>query len=271
VVLRTARRLDAALAGTELTWCDLRVPALATVDLTGHRVEAVLAVGKHLLTRIDPGLTLHSHLRMDGSWHLFATGQRWTGGPGHTVRAVLGNERWQAVGYRVHDLALVARRDEHTLVGHLGPDVLADDWDVAEAVRRLLAGPDRPIGEALMDQRTVAGIGNMYKSETLFLSGLDPWTPATQVPDPVGLFERARRLMTANLGRVRQTTTADTGRGRQHWVYQRGGQPCRRCGTLVRRDEQGNGARSTYWCPTCQPGPGPGSGPGSGPAPDPAA
>ncbi len=157
VVRRTARALDAALAGSDLTVFDLRVPAYATVDLAGHRVEGVVSVGKHLLTRVTPDLTVHSHLRMDGSWHLFRTGQRWTGGPGHTVRAVLGNESWQAVGYRVHDLAVVARGDEHTLVGHLGPDLLADDWDVAEAMRRLVADPDRPIGEALLDQRVVAG------------------------------------------------------------------------------------------------------------------
>ncbi len=260
VVRRTARALDAALAGSDLTVFDLRVPAYATVDLAGHRVEAVVAVGKHLLTRVAPDLTVHSHLRMDGSWHLFRAGQRWTGGPGHTVRAVLGNESWQAVGYRVHDLAVVARRDEHTLVGHLGPDLLADGWDLAEAVRRLGADPDRPIGEALLDQRVVAGIGNLYKSETLFLSGVDPWTTAAKVADPVALLERARRLMTANLDRATQTTTGDTRRGEQHWVYQRGGRPCRRCGTPVRRAEQGlgGGERSTYWCPACQPGPGPG-------------
>ncbi len=262
VVRRTARSLGAALSGADLTSFDLRVPALATADLVGHRVEAVVAVGKHLLTRIAPDLTLHSHLRMDGSWHVFRTGDRWNAGPGHAIRVVLGNERWQAVGYRVHDLALIARGDEHTLVGHLGPDLLAEDWDVDEAARRLLEAPGRPVGEALLDQRAVAGIGNLYKSETLFLSGLDPWLPVGEVRDPAGLLDLARRLMTANLDRVAQATTGDTSRGRQHWVYQRGGRPCRRCGTPVRQATQG-AERWTYWCPDCQPGPGPAPATGS--------
>ena len=133
VVRRTARRLDAALAGETLTVADLRVPALATADLVGHDVEAVVAVGKHLLVRIAPALTLHAHLRMDGAWHVFHAGDRWDAGPGHEIRVVLGDVRWTAVGYRVHDLALVRRADESTLVGHLGPDILDVDFDAARA------------------------------------------------------------------------------------------------------------------------------------------
>jgi endonuclease VIII len=261
VVLRTARRLHEALAGQVLTVADLRVPTLSTVDLVGHRVDEVVAVGKHLLTRLAPDWTLHSHLRMDGSWHVFGTGDRWTGGAGHTIRAVLGNDRWTAVGYRVHDLALVRRADETSLVGHLGPDLLVDDWDAAEAERRLTAQPDRTVGEALRDQRCVAGIGNLFLSETLFLSGVDPWRPVGEVPTLGAVLERARRLMTASVARTGQTTTGDTRRGQQHWVYQREGDPCRRCGTTIRRAQQGPAMleRSTYWCPSCQPGPGPGS------------
>ena len=270
VVLRTARRLHEALAGQPLSVADLRVPSLATADLTGHDVEEVVSVGKHLLMRVAPDWTLHSHLRMDGSWHVFRTGARWTGGPGHTIRAVLGNTQWTAVGYRVHDLALVRRRDEAKLVGHLGPDLLADDWDLTEAVRRLHAEPQRPIGQAQRDQRNVAGIGNLFLSETLFLSGVDPWRPVGEVPAIETLLERARRLMTASVAHLGQSTTGDTRRGQGQWVYRREGEPCRRCGTTVRRGQQGaqTEERSTYWCPSCQPGSGPG--PTSG-APDSAA
>ena len=261
VVRRTARTLHAALAGQVLTSFDLRVPQWATTDLCGNRVEAVLAVGKHLLMRVAPELTVHSHLRMDGSWQLYRPGQRWTGGAGHTIRAVLGNEQWQAVGYRVHELAVVARADEGTLVGHLGPDLLGTQWQVQAGVTRLLADPGRTVGEALVDQRTVAGIGNVYKSETLFLAGVDPWLPVGSVPDPAAVLGLARRLMTANLARTGQVTTGQTRRGHQHWVYRRDGQPCRRCGTTVRAGVQGapGSERSTYWCPACQPGPGPGA------------
>ncbi len=256
VVLRTARRLHEALAGEVLQVADLRVPALATADLAGRRVDEVVAVGKHLLVRVAPDLTLHSHLRMDGSWQVVRTGTRWTGGPGHAVRVVLGTARWTAVGYRVHDLALVRRSDESTLVGHLGPDVLSPDWDVDEAVRRVRAHPARTIGDALRDQRCVAGIGNLFVSETLFLSGVHPWRATADVSDLPGVLHRVRRLMLASVQRTGQSTTGDTRRGRQHWVYRREGEPCRRCGTVVRAAPQGEDPvqqRTTYWCPSCQP------------------
>lgn len=259
VVRRTARRLDAALAGATLTVADLRVPALATTDLVGHDVEEVVAVGKHLLVRIAPALTLHAHLRMDGAWNVFHAGDRWDAGPGHEIRVVLGNERWTVVGYRVHDLALVRRADEPTLVGHLGPDILDADWDAARALRHVGATPGRAVGEAMLDQRCVAGIGNLYACEALFLSGVDPWLPCEQVADLAAVLDTARRLMSANLERTTQATTGDTRPGREHWVYRRSGRPCRRCGTTVRRAEQGPPLqeRARYWCPTCQPGAGP--------------
>jgi endonuclease VIII len=255
VVLRTARRLHEALAGHDLTVVDLRVPSLATVDLTSHQVQEVVAAGKHILVRIAPSWTLHSHLRMDGSWHVFAAGQRWTGGAGHTIRAVLGTAQWTAVGYRVHDLTLVRRRDEATLVGHLGPDLLGDGWDAAEAVRRLHTQPDREIGMALLDQRNLAGVGNVYRAETLFLSGVSPWTRVAAVPDVGLLVQTAHRLLMANRDRVRQVTTGVDRRGAEHWVYGRSGQPCRRCGTPIRSAMQGEppNDRRVYWCPTCQP------------------
>jgi endonuclease-8 len=140
---------------------------------------------------------------------------------------VLANDEWAAVGYRVHDLALVATADEEILVGHLGPDLLGPDWDPDEAVRRLAAQPDRPIGEALLDQRSLAGVGNMYKVEVLFLHRLNPWSPTGAVPDLRAVVVTAHRLLHANREHPAQSTTGSLRRGEQHWVYGRAGRPCR--------------------------------------------
>ena len=254
-----ARRMHVALGGRALTRFDLRVPAHATADLTGRTVLEVLARGKHMLSRIDGGLTLHTHFRMDGSWYLQRPGTRWRGGPAHEVRAVLANAEWEAVGYRLHDVKLVPTAEEDRLVGHLGPDVLGPDWDPAEAARRMAAQPDRAIGDALLDQRVLAGLGNLYKAETLFLTGVSPWTPVRQVPDVPKVVDRAYRLMRANRDHPEQSTTGSMHRDETHWVYGRGRRPCRRCGTPIAVGEQGDAAyaRITYWCPHCPPGPAP--------------
>jgi endonuclease-8 len=253
------RRLHDALAGQPLTRSDFRVPQLATVDLSGRTVTEVVSRGKHLLTRIGDDLTLHTHFRMDGSWHLYRPGDRWRGGPEWQVRVLLENAGWQAVGYRLPVVELFRRDRESEAVGHLGPDVLGPDWDAGEAVRRLAADPEREIGEALLDQRNLAGIGNLYKSESLFLHGVTPWTGVGAVPDLPRLVERAARLLEANKETVSQVTTGDPRRGRQHWVFERGGRPCLRCGTPVASAEQGRAPyqRISYWCPTCQIGPAP--------------
>ena len=250
-----ARNLRAALAGQALVRSDFRVPSLATVDLLGQRVLDVASAGKHLLTRLEEGLTLHTHLGMEGAWHLYRPGRRWAGGPDHQVRVVLGTQSWTAVGYRLPVLELLATADEHLAVGHLGPDLLADDFDLPEAVRRLRAAAQQPVGEAVLDQRNLAGIGNLYRAEVLFLSGVSPWRPVADVPDLDGLVARARRLLRANAARASQVTTGDLRPGRTTWVYGRGRQPCRRCGTPVRSAEQGDPphARISYWCPSCQP------------------
>jgi endonuclease-8 len=251
----TAHRLHQALAGREVTVFDLRVPALATADLRGRVVEAVLARGKHLLTRFDGEVTLHSHLRMDGSWYLTRAGERARRHPEHTIRALVGNADWLATGYRVHDLRIVTRAGEAELVGHLGPDLLGPDWDPALAVTNLRRVADVPIGEALLDQRNLAGIGNLYKCEVLFVEHLNPWTPSGDVAGPDRLVRTAQRLLRANRDHPEQTTTGYPDRGRAHWVYERAGEACLRCRTPIRRADQGAPprARSTYWCPTCQP------------------
>lgn len=173
-VLQTAQRLHIALAGQVLTHSDLRVPRFATADLTGRTVLGVTPRGKHLLTRIEGGLTLHSHLGMDGAWRLYAARERWRGGPGHQIRAVLSTAHLTAVGYRLPVLELLRTADEEKAVGHLGPDLLGPGWDPDTALRNLLADPARPLGEALLDQRNLAGIGNIYKAELCFLARATP-------------------------------------------------------------------------------------------------
>ncbi len=254
-----AQRLHAALAGQVLVRSDFRVPSLAEVDLSGRAVLQVVPRGKHLLTRLEGGLTLHTHFRMDGSWHLYRPGERWTGGPEWQVRAVLETPERLAVGYRLPVVELLPTEREDDVVGHLGPDVLGPDWDAAEALRRLLAEPGREVGMALLDQRNLAGLGNLYRTEALFLQGLTPWVPVGEVPDLAALVERGRRLMTANRGRWEQTTTGSLRAGEMHWVFERTGRPCRRCGARVVTAEQGAAprARLSYWCPHCQRGPAP--------------
>ncbi|GIG86702.1 Fpg/Nei family DNA glycosylase [Plantactinospora endophytica] len=282
-VWNTARALHRALAGDRLTATDFRVPQLATADLTGATVLESAARGKHLLLRLrvpnsdglraqdgdrlraqdgdvqrvpdgDGLLTLHSHLRMDGAWRAYAPGERWAARPAHTIRVVLRTADAVAVGYHLHDLALIPTAEEPSLVGHLGPDLLGPDWDPTEAVRRLAAQPARSIAEALLDQTNLAGIGNLYKSELLFLRGVSPWTPVREVPDLPGMVALAHRLLMANRGRWTQSTTGSLHRGRTSYVYGRRSEPCRRCGSTIRKQDQGE--RVTYWCPVCQPEPG---------------
>jgi len=255
-VWRAALHLDRALSGATLVETDFRVPAHATLDLSGRPVLTTLARGKHLLTRIGPDHTLHTHLKMEGSWHLYRPGTRWRR-PAHEARVVLRTEDWTAVGFALGVTEVVARDAEDTVVGHLGPDLLGPDWDEQEALSRLLATPSRPVGEAILDQRNLAGIGNLYTSELCFLAGVHPWLPVGEVPDLPRLLRRAKAALEANKERVEQTLTGDLRRGRQTWVYRRERQPCRRCGTRVQVDQQGPTLqeRARYWCPTCQPEP----------------
>ncbi|MEU7135812.1 DNA-formamidopyrimidine glycosylase family protein [Streptomyces sp. NPDC046261] len=258
-IWRTARGLHDALAGETLVRSDLRVPKLATVDLTGRTVLEIVPRGKHLLMRVEGGLTLHSHLGMDGSWRIQAPGRRPGGGPQHQIRAVLATAGHTAVGYRLPVLDLLRTTDESTVVGHLGPDLLGPDWDAEEAVRRLLADPGRTIGEALLDQRNLAGIGNVYKSEICFMLRVTPWLPIAAFPGPEHLVALARKLLEANKSRAFRITTADARPDRRLWVYGRADKPCRRCGTPVLTADQGPAGqeRTTFWCPHCQAGPSP--------------
>jgi len=252
------RRLHDALAGQRLLRTDFRVPQHATADLTGRAVREVVSRGKHLLTRIDDDLTLHTHFRMDGTWHLYRPGDRWRGGPDWQVRVVLTTDQWHAVGYRLPVVELLARADENRAVGHLGPDILGDDWDREKAIRRLAQQPDREVGQALLDQRNLAGIGNLYRSEALFLAGVSPWLAVGDVPDLGVVVDVAVRLLQANKANPAQVTTGDPRRGRSHFAYERAGKPCLRCRTPIAMAEQGAPpyGRIVYWCRRCQPGAG---------------
>ncbi len=259
-VWRAARRLNRGLQGHRLTGSDFRVPQHATADLSGATVLGTAAHGKHMLTRFDNGATLHTHFRMDGSWTVLAPGRSLPKHLQADVRVVLFSERGpQAYGLSIPVVELVPTRDEHTVVGHLGPDPLRPDWNPDEAVRRLGSDPHRPAVAALLDQRLMAGLGNLWANELLFVRGSNPWSPVGELDLPA-VVAAAERMLRQSI-RVRgngQVTTGDPRPGRDHWVYGRAGLPCRRCGTPVRVEAEIAGdaeRRRTWWCPTCQPGP----------------
>jgi endonuclease-8 len=250
-----AARLRDALEGELLTRTDFRVPQHATADLSGNYLDEIVARGKHMLFRIDDGTTLHTHFKMEGSWHIYPIGERWTGGPEHQIRVVLGTDDRYAVGYRMGIVELIPTEKEGDVVGHLGPDPLGPDWDAAEAVRRIKERADDAVGSVVLDQSVIAGPGNIYRSEVCFLRGLHPLTPVGRVVDVDGLVDLLARLMHANRTTGMQITTGDTRRGRMQWVYGRAGQPCRRCSTPIETTEQAGpgGPRVVFWCPSCQP------------------
>jgi endonuclease-8 len=261
-VYRAARRLDDKLTGRPLLRTDFRVPQHATADLSGGLVTGTVSRGKHLLTRIGHASgdwTLHTHLKMEGHWAVYRPGERWRR-PAHQARVVLETDAHQAVGFSLGVVELVPTRDEDDVVGHLGPDLLGPDWDEAEALRRLGAEPARRIRDALLDQRNLAGIGNMYAAELCFVSGVRPTRPLGEVPDLARLVRTAKAMLELNKERPVQATTGDLRQGRRMWVYRRDREPCRRCGTPIEvamlGDPAGPGQpareRAAYWCPRCQ-------------------
>ena len=249
-VRRTARRLDAALAGGTLVRADLRVPRFATVDLRGMQVLGTHVVGKHMLTRLVDerrAWTLHHHLRMDGSWRTGPPGG--PGAPGHQIRVWLSTSSAQAVGVRVHDIEVRQTREEAHWVGHLGPDIMADVFD-PDAAAEILIAADRPLVEALLDQRLVCGMGTIWASELASAAGADPWATTSTVG---GLSES---LSGIRIRMLRAVDAAPPVTRRELRVFERTGQPCRRCGTPIRSGRVGVApmARPTYWCPRCQAG-----------------
>jgi endonuclease-8 len=268
-IFRAAQTLHRALSGHIVVRFESVFPALTRVhedsQLTGRTIERVESMGKHLLMHFSGGTVLRTHMRMNGSWHIYRPGERWQR-PRRDMRIVVATKAFEAVGFNipVAEFISTAGLSKHRELRGLGPDLLNDNLDVSEAIRRLRERGSTKVSEALLSQRVLAGIGNVYKCEVLFLCGVNPFLTIDRLTDAqlASLVETARRLLRANVsmrlapmttyGGLRRTTARDDPQARL-WVYGRARLPCRKCGTPVQVTKQGVDARLTYWCPKCQP------------------
>ena len=243
-IFRTAERLRAALQGKRVI--SARPDQLKR--LAGTTVSDVQPVGKHLMIRFDNGLALHTHMRMRGTWQVYPRGQR-AAGPDWQLKAILETDDMVAACLAAPLVELI--RDESAHIGHLGPDILGEDWDVRAVVGRAKSMGTAAIGVVMLDQRVTAGIGNVYRCESLWQRKLNPWKPVDQLTDDelASLFEVARQAMRANLGGGSRRRFPGYGMGA---VHGRGGRPCPRCGTRIKVRALGEHARLVYWCPACQ-------------------
>jgi endonuclease-8 len=280
-ILRAARTLHRALAGKAVTRFESVYPALTRIaddrPLVGRTVEAVEARGKHLLMTFSGDLVLHTHMRMSGSWHLYRPGARWQRPP-RDMRVLVGTADVIAVGFNLPVAELLSSRQlaRHKDLLALGPDLLAGTdrteglrhqhaFDAADALGRMRERGSDAIADVLLNQRVVAGIGNVFKSEILFLAGIEPFTPVAELRDAdlERLIGIAREQLAANVMSRSQTLSRSIGRRTtrsldpvvQLWVYGRGGRPCRRCGSIIQAKKTGLDARLTYWCARCQSSP----------------
>lgn len=259
VVHKTAGRLHAALSGRPLVGVDLRWPNVPGVELRGRETLEVRARGKHLLHRIGGGITLHTHLRMEGSWRIRPTVQVTPAVARRAdIRAIVADEQWAAIGYRLGMLELLATADEDRVVGHLGPDILAEDFDASRASSNLLADGDRTIGSALLDQRNVAGIGTMFAAESLFATRTPPWQRAAD-SDVGAILASARHMMQRSMQQPIRDVMEKVSTLEESAVHARSGRPCLRCGGTVRVAMIGDPPqdRTMFYCPSCQGGLGP--------------
>jgi endonuclease-8 len=268
-IFRAARNMHRALAGHVVSKFETAYAHLDRVNvdtpIAGRTIERCESAGKHHLIVFSGDLILRTHMRMNGSWHLYRHGERWWRGP-QAMRVRLDTADWVAVAFDVPVAEFVTSRQLATSdpVAQLGPDLLGATFDRDEAVRRIMASGARPIAQTLLDQRVVAGIGNIYKSEVLFRSGVHPDTPSSAVPQATleRLVDIARSLLEDNVvdgtspriqtyRNLRQLNPA-TDHDESLWVYGRAGNPCRTCGTPIESKKMGIEARTTYWCPRCQ-------------------
>ena len=270
-IYRAAATLNRAFAGRRVVRFESVFPALTRVHddhpLTEMTVEKVHSLGKHLLMHFSGGLVLRTHMRMHGSWHIYRPGERWRQRAGD-MRVLVATADFEAVGFNIpvaEFIKIDAKRDlsKHAGLAKLGPDALDAHFDRNEAVRRLRARPTLPIADALLDQRLLAGLGNVFKSEVLFSCGVSPFVTVAMLDDRQleQLVDTGSRLLLANIGRSSAGLTTHTGRrrttGRDNpaeslWVYGRARLPCRRCGGTIEVRKHGTDARLTYWCPECQ-------------------
>ena len=267
-IFRAARTLHRALAGRAVTRFESVFPSLTRVHddapITGRTIASVEAVGKHLLMRFSGGLVLRTHMRLNGSWHIYRPGERWRR-PRRDMRIVVSTDAFEAVGFNipVAEFVIASELPKHDELRRLGPDLLSGDFDRAEALDRLRGRGSMTVGDALLNQRVLAGIGNVYKSEVLFACRIDPFALVSTLTDDqlACLVDTARRFLLANVSThlspmttytgYRRTTRRDDPKERL-WVYGRARQPCRRCGMPIAIRKQGQDARLTYWCPRCQ-------------------
>jgi endonuclease-8 len=258
---RAARTLHAALAGQTITRFETVLPQLARIDedapLAGRVIERVVAEGKNLIIDFSGGLHLRTHMRMHGSWHIYRSGERWKRARGD-MRIVIETAAWVAVAFQVpvaelHDDASLVRQED---LACIGPDFAAETFDFDEATRRIRARPDEEIADVLLNQRVVAGIGNEFKNEVLFISRVNPFAKVREVTDEqvAHILRTMRKLMLANVAKRSATriTTFSLDPRQSQYVFGRGGKPCRKCGAPIRFAKQGPNARGTYWCPHCQ-------------------
>lgn len=272
-IFRAARTLHRALAGHEVARFESVYPALTRVDvdrpLTGRTITSVSARGKHLLMVFSGGLILHTHMRMNGSWHIYRSAERWRH-PARDMRVVVGTNTFVAVGFNipVAELLTADQLARHPQIQALGPDLADPAFDRDEVRRRLAEHPDEPIHDVLLNQRVVSGIGNVLKSEVLFVAGIHPFVPTGSLDEAVltRILDVSLRLMAMNIVESRsmtpvfgRRTTGSLDPGAKLYVYGRGGKPCRRCGTPIEARKTGLDARLTYWCPHCQPTHSPGA------------
>jgi endonuclease-8 len=269
-IFRAARTLHRALAGKPVVRFESVFPALTRVHvdtpLTAQSVESVTASGKHVLMRFSGGQVLRTHMRMNGSWHIYRPGEAWQR-PRRDMRIVVATADYVAVGFSIPVAEFIAAASitRHEELRRLGPDLLSEGFDAEEALRRMKERPGQLIADVLLNQRVMAGIGNVYKSEVLFSCGISPFTPVAGLTDDelASLVATGRKLLLANVqtslapmttyaGYQRNTTGRDNASERL-WVYGRVGLPCRRCKTSIRLKKHGDAARLTYWCPKCQP------------------
>jgi endonuclease-8 len=266
-IFRTARTLERALAGQTVSAFATQLAGLAVVDrrapIAGRTVTGVEARGKHLLVSFSGDLVLRTHMRMHGSWHIYRPGERWRA-PVRDARIVITTESWVAIAFQVADAELIARSevDRHPRLSTLGPDLLSPEPDLGAARERIRISGAPHVAAALLAQQAVAGLGNVYKSELLFLCGVYPFTRTADVSDETldRLLQRGVQLMRINVaessvvgpGRVGRMTTGRLNPREPLWVYGRAGEPCLKCGTPVRSESE-TGGRRTYWCPSCQP------------------
>ena len=268
-IFRAARTLDRALAGKPIVRFESMFPALTRIHedtpITGRTVESVRAMGKHVLMLFSDSLVLRTHMRMNGSWHIYRPGETWRKRR-LDMRIVVATRDFEAVGFNIPIAEFIRGENlaRHDSLRQLGPDLLSEDFDESEAVGRIRARRDIEIGDVLLTQRVMAGVGNVYKSEVLFACGVNPFvlTGTLSDDDVRRLVRTARTFLQMNVSGKLAAMTTYTGFRRttrradpreRLWVYGRARLPCRRCGTPIRVRAQGPDARLTYWCPTCQP------------------